>query len=93
MSAPTVVNEGLEGVAAGTTALSYIDAARGRLLYRGYRIGDVIERGTYAQVAELLWTGNWPVSAFLPPERIPHPWRRLGAGRQSPAGGRPPVGI
>ena len=63
-------NPGLEGVVAGATALSLVDGANGRLLYRGYRIGDLIECGTYAQVAELLWTGSWPASACLPPERV-----------------------
>jgi len=32
-------NPGLEGVVAGATALSLVDGANGRLLYRGYRIG------------------------------------------------------
>ncbi|HEV8489715.1 MAG TPA: citrate/2-methylcitrate synthase [Candidatus Limnocylindrales bacterium] len=50
---------GLEGVVAGETALSMIDGERGRLLYRGYRIGDLVERGTYGAVANLLWTGEW----------------------------------
>ncbi len=38
---------GLEGVIAGETSLSHVDGERGRLLYRGYRIGDLVERGTY----------------------------------------------
>jgi citrate synthase len=50
---------GLEGVVAGETSLSFIDGAAGRLLYRGYRIGDLVERGTYPAVANLLWTGDW----------------------------------
>jgi citrate synthase len=50
---------GLEGVIAGETSLSFIDGAAGRLLYRGYRIGDLVERGTYPAVANLLWTGEW----------------------------------
>jgi citrate synthase len=50
---------GLEGVIAGETALGYVDGANGRLLYRGYRIGDLVEHGTFSAVAELLWTGEW----------------------------------
>ncbi|MEI8333613.1 MAG: citrate/2-methylcitrate synthase [Chloroflexota bacterium] len=50
---------GLEGVLAGETALGYVDGANGRLLYRGYRIGDLVEHGTFSSVAELLWTGEW----------------------------------
>ena len=34
---------GLEGVVAAETGLSYVDGERGRLLYRGYRIGDLGE--------------------------------------------------
>ena len=54
---------GLEGVVAGETALSLVDGERGRLLYRGYRIGDLVEHGTYPAVANLLWTGDWDPDA------------------------------
>ena len=64
---------GLEGVIAGETSLSYIDGAAGRLLYRGYRIGDLVERGTYAAVANLLWTGEWDASQRLPTAPVPQP--------------------
>jgi citrate synthase len=50
---------GLEGVIASETSLGYVDGEHGRLLYRGYRIGDLVERGTYPAVANLLWTGDW----------------------------------
>jgi citrate synthase len=50
---------GLEGVVAAETALGYVDGENGRLLYRGYRIGDLVERGSYPAVANLLWTGEW----------------------------------
>lgn len=56
---------GLKGVVAGETSLAFIDGDKGRLLYRGYAIGDLVERGSYAQVAELLWTGEWPDEARL----------------------------
>ena len=62
---------GLEGVLAGETSLSYIDGAAGRLLYRGYRIGDLVERGTYPAVANLLWTGDWDAGHRLPTAPIP----------------------
>ena len=48
---------GLAGVIAAETAIGYVDGANGRLLYRGYPIGQLVEKGTYGQVAELLWTG------------------------------------
>jgi citrate synthase len=64
---------GLAGVVAGETALCMIDGERGRLLYRGYRIGDIVEHGTYSAVANLLWTGEWDpthqmMTGPLPPE-------------------------
>jgi citrate synthase len=62
---------GLEGIVAGETALSKVDGERGRLLYRGYRIGDLVERGTYGAVANLLWTGEWDREHRLPTGPIP----------------------
>jgi citrate synthase len=62
---------GLKGVVAGETELAMIDGSNGRLLYRGYPIGELVERGSYAQVAELLWTGEWPQSATLPAAPLP----------------------
>jgi citrate synthase len=61
---------GLEGVLAGETSLALVDGANGRLLYRGYPIVDLVRAGTYAQVAELLWTGEWPDSAHLPAGKL-----------------------
>ncbi len=57
---------GLAGVLAGETTIALVDGEAGRLLYRGYPIGELVREGTYAQVAELLWTGDWPASAHLP---------------------------
>ena len=62
---------GLEGVIAGETSLALIDGANGRLLYRGYPIGELAERGSYAQVCELLWTGAWPLAARLAAATLP----------------------
>ena len=62
---------GLEGVVAGETSLGYVDGAQGRLLYRGYRIGDLVARGTYPAVANLLWTGDWDPDHRLPTAPVP----------------------
>ena len=62
---------GLEGVIAGETSLSYVDGEHGRLLYRGYRIGDLVAQGTYPAVANLLWTGEWDPSQRLATAPIP----------------------
>jgi citrate synthase len=64
---------GLEGVIAGETALGMVDGANGRLLYRGYRIGDLVEHGSYPAVANLLWTGDWEPRHRLPTGPIPGP--------------------
>ena len=62
---------GLEGVLAGETSLSKVDGANGRLMYRGYRIGDLVEHGTYPAVANLLWTGDWDPNARLATAPVP----------------------
>lgn len=64
---------GLEGVIAGETSLSFIDGEQGRLLYRGYRIGDLVTHGTYPAVANLLWTGEWDPAHRLPVAPVPGP--------------------
>jgi citrate synthase len=64
---------GLKGVLAGETALAMIDGERGLLRYRGYPIAELVERGTYAQVAELLWTDRWDPDARLACAPLPGP--------------------
>ncbi|MBA2489402.1 MAG: citrate synthase [Chloroflexi bacterium] len=56
---------GLEGVLAGETAIALVDGKNGRLTYRGYPIGELVRHGSYADVAELLWTGEWGPGARL----------------------------
>ena len=70
-SASRPYSPGLEGVIAGETSLSFIDGERGRLLYRGYRIGDLVRHGTYPAVANLLWTGDWEPAHRLATGAIP----------------------
>ena len=65
MSTERAYSPGLKGVIAGETSLAMIDGEAGRLQYRGYPIGELVERGTYSQVAELLWTGEWRPDAHL----------------------------
>jgi len=59
MAADAGFSPGLKGVIAGETELARVDGERGRLVYRGYPIGELVERGSYEQVSELLWTGTW----------------------------------
>src|SRR5260221_7047669 len=57
---------GLEGVVAAQTAVSEVDGANGRLIYRGgYLIEDLAPAVTYEEVAYLLWNGELPDKAEL----------------------------
>ncbi len=78
---------GLEGVVAAESAISLVDGKNGRLLYRGYPIGQLVERGTYGEVADLLWTGEWHPGATLTPAPVPGPV--LAALRELPAEAHP----
>ena len=59
------IARGLEGVVAGTTALSFIDGRGGRLVYRGYDIQDLAQKSTFEEVCYLLWYGRLPRRAEL----------------------------
>jgi citrate synthase len=58
--AVSVKNTGLRGVAVADTKISFIDAEKGVLIYRGYRIEELAERSTFAEVAYLLLNGSLP---------------------------------
>jgi len=51
---------GLEGIVAAQTAISMVDGANGRLVYRGYVIADLAEEMSFEEVAYLLWYGHLP---------------------------------
>src|SRR5688500_13437684 len=74
---------GLEGVVAAKSEICFIDGNAGRLIYRGYDIGDLVENATFEEVAFLLWDGKLPnklelaqlrkdqgASATLPPHVV-----------------------
>ncbi|MGH7903958.1 MAG: citrate/2-methylcitrate synthase, partial [Candidatus Dormibacteraceae bacterium] len=56
---------GLEGVVAARTAIGHVDGENGRLIYRGYSIGDLASSMTYEEVAHLLWYGELPTTGEL----------------------------
>ena len=57
---------GLEGVVAAETAVSEVDGANGRLIYRGgYLIEDLVPVTSYEEVAYLLWHGELPTEKEL----------------------------
>jgi citrate synthase len=62
----TEFSPGLEGVVAAQTAISEVDGANGRLIYRdGYLIEDLAPAVGFEEVAYLLWNGNLPTKTQL----------------------------
>ncbi|MGD0542488.1 MAG: citrate/2-methylcitrate synthase, partial [Tepidisphaeraceae bacterium] len=53
-------NAGLEGVVAAPSEICFIDGVVGRLVYRGYEIGDLVENTTFEETAFLLWESKLP---------------------------------
>ncbi len=53
---------GLEGVTAGISAISEVDAERDRLTYRGYDVHDLVDQCAFDEVAYLLLFGHLPNS-------------------------------
>jgi citrate synthase len=63
---PTEFSPGLEGVVAAQTAVSEVDGANGRLIYRGgYLIEDLAPAATFEETAYLLWNGELPSRSEL----------------------------
>jgi citrate synthase len=59
------LKKGLEGVLVAESSLSYIDGDEGRLVYRGYDIGDLARGASYEEVVYLLWHGELPTRSEL----------------------------
>ncbi|HEY3675159.1 MAG TPA: citrate/2-methylcitrate synthase [Candidatus Tumulicola sp.] len=76
---PTVVDRGLEGVVVGSTQLSNVQGAIGRLTYRGYDIDDLAPNATFEEVVHLLLYGRLPNRLELETLR-----RQLGTRRSLP---------
>src|ERR1700749_943374 len=82
---PSDVNSGLEGVVAAETTISLVDGQSGRLLYRGYEIGDLAAHGSYDRVVGLLLDGEWPLrDEVLPPAGLWRPVLPPRRGRPTP---------
>ncbi|NLX18981.1 MAG: citrate (Si)-synthase, partial [Desulfobulbus sp.] len=58
-------NTGLRGVTVADSAISFIDGEKGILIYRGYRIEDLVAYSTFMETAYLLLFGTLPT-----PEQI-----------------------
>jgi 2-methylcitrate synthase/citrate synthase II len=61
-TATPVYSPGLEGVIAGETAISTVEDG---LRYRGYPVGELVERASFDEVAYLLLYGDLPTAAAL----------------------------
>jgi citrate synthase len=60
-----MVNSGLEGIVAATTALSHVDGERGELIIGGFHVGELATRATFEAATWLLWHGDLPSSGEL----------------------------
>ncbi|HRQ11613.1 MAG TPA: citrate/2-methylcitrate synthase, partial [Trueperaceae bacterium] len=54
------INRGLDGVYIDTSAVCFIDGAKGQLVYRGYDINELADKASYEEVVYLLWHGSLP---------------------------------
>src|SRR5438034_11809173 len=54
------VKGGLEDVVVSTSAICFIDGQKGRLLYRGFDIDDLVEHSSVEEVVYLLGLGALP---------------------------------
>ncbi|HXH82426.1 MAG TPA: citrate/2-methylcitrate synthase [Candidatus Tectomicrobia bacterium] len=60
MSTPATFKAGLEDVVVSTSEICFIDGHRGRLLYRGFNVDDLVAHSTFEEVTYLLWHGRLP---------------------------------
>src|SRR5215470_1731719 len=51
---------GLEDVIVSPSEICFIDGHKGRLLYRGYDVDDLVAHSTFEEVVYLLWYGHLP---------------------------------
>ena len=61
----TIVNTGLRGVTVASTRISDVDGQKGRLIYRGFLVGDLAEQTSFEEVVYLLLYENLPSESEL----------------------------
>lgn len=59
------INKGLDGIVAFSTTKSFIDGAKGELIYSGYNIDTLAENATFEEVCFLLWNDRLPAQEEL----------------------------
>ena len=74
------IDKGLDDIYVKETSICFVDGQRGRLLYRGYDIGDLAEHSTFEETAFVLLRGRLPNRDELDRIRAD-----LGAARIVPA--------
>ena len=60
-----LIKAGLEDAVVSTSEICFIDGHRGRLLYRGYDVDDLVAQSTFEEVIYLLWHGRLPTRKEL----------------------------
>ncbi len=65
MPESAAVSKGLEDVLAGTSGISTVDGIKGRLIYRGLDIRDLVASSTFEETTYLLWHGVLPTKVQL----------------------------
>lgn len=56
----TQAKAGLEDVVAGTSEICFVDGEKGRLVYHGYDINELVGKASFEEVVYLLWHGKLP---------------------------------
>src|SRR6266542_4398071 len=51
---------GLEDVIVSPSEICFIDGQKGRLLYRGFDVDDLVAHSSFEEVVYLLWYGHLP---------------------------------
>jgi citrate synthase len=59
------IDKGLEGIVAFSSRKSFIDGAKGELIYSGYNIEVLAENATFEEVCFLLWSERLPNQSEL----------------------------
>jgi len=58
--AETKAKAGLQDIVAGESSICLVDGTKGRLVYQGYDINDLVGKATFEEVIYLLWHGKLP---------------------------------
>ncbi len=64
-SEQAVVNKGLDDIFVNESRISFVDGARGKLLYQGFDIDDLTKFSTFEEVAYITWYNELPTASQL----------------------------